>query len=387
MRIDRVRLLWLDLRAEGVPRLAFYFAFMLVIGGYVVYVVERSQNPAFGSLGDGLWWSLVTLTTIGYGDKYPITTAGRVLASMVVMFGIGMVGIVTGKIASALVERRIKEGRGLSQARGLSSHFVILGWKTDLHQMLADMLAAHPDLKAERLVLVNAAGEAVNEDLRERFRGLVYIHGDVIDPLALQRAAIERAAKVFVLADSTGERSEQEIDARTVMALMNIENIAPNVYTCAEVLDMRYAEYLQLAHCDEIIPSREYGRYMLVSASVSSGITQALLHIIDITNTGGLVSAALPPGYVGRSYADLSAHFKADGGRLLVGLIENTGQALAIKRDALREAQKTADISRLLENLKNVKEMVSNRTVINPGDDYSVPAHARALVLRRGAGA
>jgi voltage-gated potassium channel len=379
---ERWRRLWATLQAENIPRLSLYFFATLVAGGVAMYFVERGHNSQLRSPGDGLWWSLVTLTTIGYGDIYPRTTPGRVLAAVEVLLGLGLVGTVTGKIASVLVERRIKEGRGLTDAHAMKGHFVILGWKADLHLLVADLLRAHPELSPERLVLVNTAGEMANEELRSRFPGLVYVHGDVIDTAVLQRAGVARARQAMVLADQAANRSDQETDARTVIAVMNIENLAPDVYTYAEVLDRKYIEYLRLARCDEVILSREYGRFMLVNASVSAGISQVLHDLLHVGDGQSLATVPVPDGFVGRPFGELSAHLRRGGG-LLVGLLENTGQSLAIKRDALRAAQKTEDVATLLSNLRAVKDMVSNKPVLNPPDEYRVPAHARAIVIGR----
>jgi voltage-gated potassium channel len=383
----RLRHLWHVLQSEHVPIIGLYFVIILFVSGLGVYYIERSRNEGFRSIEDGIWWALVTVTTIGYGDRYPITTSGRLVAGVVVLFGMGMAGIVTAKIASILVERRIKEGRGLSEAHDLSGHFVVMGWKPDIHLLLRDVLSANPGLTPERIVLVNSGGQEANEGLRGEFPGLRYLHGDLTDALVLQRANIARAAKVFVLADASGGRSDQEVDARTVMTLMNIENLAPDVYTYAEVLDRQYVGYLRLAHCDEIILSREYGRFMLVSASASAGISHALLELMDVADGGGLLSAEIPQAFVGRSCAELAAHFRANDGRLLVGLIENTGQAHAIKRRALREAQKTANVDVLVANLRRVNELTANQPLLNPPDDHVIVANARALVLPRGGGA
>lgn len=382
-RFERWRRLWAGLQAENVPRLAFYFLLVLVAGGPAIYLIERSANDQFKSIEDGLWWSLVTLTTIGYGDKYPVTHAGRLLAFFVVLLGIGLVGTVTGKIASALVERRIKEGRGLSDARQLKGHFVLMGWKPDIHLLVQDLLAAHPDLSPDRLVLVNLAGEIANEELRNRFPGLVYLHGDIIDPVLLQRAHLAAAAKVMVLADTSEGRSDQEADARTVMAVMNIENLAEHVYTYAEVLDRKYIDYLRLARCDEIILSREYGRFMLVNASVSAGISQVLHDLLDVTDVHGLATLPIAEGFVGRTFRELGQHLKEAEGTLLIGLLENTGQSLAIKREALRAAQKTEKVATLLENLRAVKDLMSNKPVLNPPDDYVIRSHSQAIVIGR----
>jgi voltage-gated potassium channel len=381
-RPETWRRLWITLQAEDVPRLVGYFLMIMLAAGPLMFMIERKANPHFRSVEDGLWWSIVTLTTIGYGDVYPITRPGRVLATVVVLLGIGLVGLVTGKIASALVARRIKEGRGLMEPHQLRGHLVVLGWKADMLLLVEGLLRALPRLRPEELVLVNLAGELANEEVRARFPRLHYLHGDSIDTEVLQRAGVGRASKVLVLADETGSRSDQETDARTVMTVMNLENLSPEVYTCAEVLNRKHAEFLRLAHCDEIIFSREYGRFMLVGASASAGLTQ-VLH--DLLGSGeraapGLSTMPVPDGFVGRPFGELAAHLK-DGGRLLIGLLENTGQPLSIKREALRTAQKTEDVTTLLANLQRVKGLVSNRPVLNPPDAYAVPSHSLAVVI------
>jgi len=374
----RWRRLWAELQAENVPRLAGVFFTLLLVGGPVMYLVERSTNNQFKGVGDGLWWSLVTLTTIGYGDTYPITTPGRLLAALLMLVGIGLIGTVTGKIAAALVERRRREGRGLGESR-LTGHLVVVGWKADMLELVEGLLGAQPGLTPEGIVLVNQAGESRNEELRRRFPGLGYVHGDTVDPAVLQRARVHEAKRVLVVADETGERSAQETDARTVMTVMNVESLAPEVYTCAEVLDRTFAEHLHIARCDEVVLSREHARALLLSASAATGMTPLVERLLS--PAGGLTTVAVPEGFVGRPLGELASHLRREAGVLVIGLIENTGQTLAIKREALRAAQKTEDVAQLLDNLRAVRALVPNRPVLNPPDSYPIPRHALAVVV------
>jgi voltage-gated potassium channel len=380
-RLRRWRRLWGVLQAENVPRLVLFVGAVLFAGGPAIYWIERGRNEQFGGIGDGLWWSLVTLTTIGYGDKYPVTPAGRLLAAVIMLLGMGLVGLVTGKIAAALVERRLKEGRGLGEVR-LSGHLVVIGWKADMLELVEGLLEAQAGLAAEAVVLVNAAGEAANEELRQRFPGLGYVHGDTLDPDVLRRAGVAQARRVLVLADETGQRSDQETDARTVMAVMNVEDLAPEVYTCAELLGRTFVEQLRLARCDEIVLSRDHARAMLLSASTATGITPLVDRLL--APGGGLATVPVPEALVGRPFGELAEHLRREGGRLAIGLIENTGHTLEIKRDALRSAQKTEDVSQLLDNLRAVREIVSNRPVLNPPASYTVRPHALAVVIGEG---
>ena len=101
------------LRKERVSRLLFFLLATVTVFGTAVYYFEFHEPGALiKTIGDGIWWGFVTIATVGYGDKFPITWPGRVLA--VLMMGSGMILtiIISGTIASILVERKMKEGKG-----------------------------------------------------------------------------------------------------------------------------------------------------------------------------------------------------------------------------------------------------------------------------------
>jgi len=78
---------------------------MLVIASSLMYTVENAQQPeAFSSIPASMWWGITTLTTVGYGDVYPITTAGKLLAAAISVIGIGLFALPAGIIASAFIE-------------------------------------------------------------------------------------------------------------------------------------------------------------------------------------------------------------------------------------------------------------------------------------------
>jgi voltage-gated potassium channel len=88
---------------------------VLVISSALLYVVEGGVQPdSFGSIPRAMWWSVATLTTVGYGDVYPVTTLGKVFAAITAISGIGLIAMPTGILASAFsdaFQQQAKETR------------------------------------------------------------------------------------------------------------------------------------------------------------------------------------------------------------------------------------------------------------------------------------
>ncbi len=80
-------------------------AAQLYVAAMMLYLIEGDTKPqAFGSIARAMWWAVVTLTTVGYGDVYPDTVGGRIAAGIVALAGIGIVAMPTGILASAFAE-------------------------------------------------------------------------------------------------------------------------------------------------------------------------------------------------------------------------------------------------------------------------------------------
>ncbi len=364
------------------------FVIFLVVAGLLcviavgTYIFEIGVNEKIRSLWDTMWWTIVTLTTVGYGDKYPVTVGGKVLGIFMMLLGVASVGFVTGRIASFLVDKQVKARGGLIVLEKKKGHFVICGWKQELETVLDKILTIDPGLKAADIVLVNDADPQEIDHIRSipSFKTVKYIKGDYIDEKVLQRANVRTAKTVLILADSSKDFSVQEVDSRTVMTAITIDNLNKDVYTCAELVDEKFVKYLKLANCDEIILTREYSRELLANAASASGISHVAAELLNPLKRG-LVTVDFQPSFVGKPFRDLQEFYKGRTGDIVIGLLENTGNIYHRKKEALAEAQKTPDISKLVENLQSVKMIYPNNPVLNPGDDYVVKTNSKAILV------
>ncbi len=94
-------------KRKAAPLLSSMFVVLLlmIIASVLMYSVEGTAQPnKFENAFSGLWWSIATLTTVGYGDIYPITTIGKILSAIIAMLGIGMVAVPTGIISAGFME-------------------------------------------------------------------------------------------------------------------------------------------------------------------------------------------------------------------------------------------------------------------------------------------
>ncbi len=349
----------------------------------MVYAIERNTNEGFISFFDSLWWTIVTISTVGYGDRLPHTLSGRIIAIATIFVGMGIMGTVTGRIASFLMERQMKEEKGLLDFSKMRGHFVICGWKREMHLVLYDVLKSNPDFSPLDVVLINKAPVDELNMLRSDplLEGLKYVYGDFVEEIDIVRAGVKGASRILVMADYLTAGDLQQIDSKTVMAVMNIKNLNKRAYVCAELLDTKFEKYLKLSHCDEILLSRSFSRSMLSSASSGSGLAHVVHSLLSGDSGTAISTVAIPHTFVGRTFQEFKSHMYTRQNALLIGLLENTGNILKRKRQALRTAQKNPDISKLIPELQSVKNIRSNDPVLNPQRDYVIKKSSRGIIL------
>jgi voltage-gated potassium channel len=113
---------------------------LLFCAGLAITEQERSlPGSNISNFGDGLWWAITTMTTVGYGDRYPVSTGGRLIAAALMVGGIALLGVVTATLASWMVAR-VAEANDADQAATRSQ---IVELAAQLEAMRAEMRLLH----------------------------------------------------------------------------------------------------------------------------------------------------------------------------------------------------------------------------------------------------
>jgi voltage-gated potassium channel len=247
---------------------------LVISGALLVTLFERGINTQFVAFGDAIWWALVTMTTVGYGDKVPLTTGGRIIGIVIMFFGMGMISVLTATISSIFVTRKIKEGRGLEDIK-FKDHLVICGWNFNGEQILSNLRKASE--KVGPVVLINQLSEDVVTDIKNNFSGLniKYVRGDFSKETILNRANIKMANAAIILPDTTNGLGASS-DELTILTTLSIKAINPKVKVYAHIINRENLSHLRKARADEVLVSDSYTGYLLSSHILNPGIPQTV---------------------------------------------------------------------------------------------------------------
>lgn len=134
-----------QLRGRVVTYTAGATMLLIVVGALAVTDAERGQPGAnIVTLGDGFWWAVTTIATVGYGDRYPVTATGRFIAVALMVCGIALLGVVTATIASWLVQR-VSEVTQREEAATRSQVEKLQDEVKELRSLLTEVLAVSSD--------------------------------------------------------------------------------------------------------------------------------------------------------------------------------------------------------------------------------------------------
>jgi voltage-gated potassium channel len=381
--------LWNSFRASKLGLPFTFLVFYLGISGILVLIFEITKNEHFKNIIDAIWWAIITFSTTGYGDKYPITLGGRIVAVFTIFVGIAAMSFLSGTLASLFVDRNTKIRRGLMDCHNMKGHFIICGWKDHIQDILKEIIRLNDDVTSDDIVIISNIEYEKIEELKEisPLKALHFLKGDYFSETSLLRANISRARRLMILADTLESSAASEVDSKTVMTVLTARALSKDIYICVELLDKKFEHYLKQAMCDEIILVRDYSRMLLANSSSINGITHILYHLLGVEEGSTRVfTTNIPPSFIGKSFCEYKEYIQKDGSKiscLLIGLLENTGSPHKMKMEALREAQKTSDVSRLISNLQGVKSLEVNKPVLIPQDDYIIQDHSMGIIIER----
>jgi voltage-gated potassium channel len=381
------------LKIRGITRALrrerFFFIAPLTLGVIFIasfgafYFEHGKDTSTIRSLWDGVWWAFVTICTVGYGDKVPLSDGGKIIGIILMISGIGLLSMLTATVASVLVEQKMKEGRGLESIKE-KGHILICGWNNHTEEVIQGLLSEKK--KDVQIILINELAIDEVDILRTKYGkyDLKFLRGDFVHEEVLLRANIGKAGFAVIMADFTGSHPRERADDRTILAALTIKSLAPKVKAIAELLDGENKSHLRRANVDEIIVRGEHAGSLLAGAIKSPGLSKVFSGLLSSTEgSGALRREEIPKNFVGRTFEELSVYCKSRHRSILLGFLKET-KGVKVE-DVLSDDASAIDIF-IREKLKESKKDLFTkedtlRVLINPESDYIIKAEDYAVLL------
>jgi voltage-gated potassium channel len=232
--------------------------------GYVYF--ERPMKPELTWL-DGLWWSLVTLTTVGYGDLYPASTGGRFLVAAPMMLGgIGLLGYALSLTASSLVESKNREVQGMSSFQ-MTGHLLLINFPNlaKVERVLAELLHPRGLGRGIDIVLIDEELAQLPAELVGRVR---FVRGDPSRDETLTRASLDGAKQAVILSKRPGDPHS---DHQSLAVTLAIEARKHSVRTIVECVNLSTEELLRKAGCDSVVCTSRFDAHFIGTEVLTPG--------------------------------------------------------------------------------------------------------------------
>lgn len=353
-----------------------------IAGGVGVLILERTTaEQEIRSIPEALWWAIVTMTTVGYGDYTPHGALGRVLAVIIIFAGITLMAVLSGTIASRLVARRLRANQGLMPIK-VKDHIIICGWHHKIESLLNALLNIETEDTDFQIVLINEEPEDKMQSLKNQYgyTRIKYIRGEFTKEATLKQAQLEHARAVIIL--PTEQPTGGTTDEKTILASLTIKNLNPKVQVVAYVYDKSAITHVKRADADDVVLSDNFGSFIVASHILNPGIPQTIDLLMDSTSPHHFQRVKIPKEFVGRPFEELLHHHRQEKGWLTVGLYteaQQVGFADFLSADA---SQLDAFIERKLREAgRGLDEGSRISVVVNPPQDHVILEGEGAIVI------
>jgi voltage-gated potassium channel len=244
-----------------------------------------------------LYWTVITMATIGYGDITPTTIAGKLLAMAMAITGIAIYTAFASVIVDHITEKNIRRLQGLDSVK-INGHIIIVGWNEATMEALKEL---KHNVDCEAVVI---SPHPIEHKC---------VVGDPTDKETLIKAGVDKAKCMLI---STGD------DSKTILTILLAKKLNPNINIVAEAVKMESAELIRYAGADRVILSKGFAGRLLASAIFEESVVR-FFEDVTTSSEGDDVFEIPAKEFAGKSILQAMIELKEKYNYILVGLVSN----------------------------------------------------------------
>jgi len=247
----------------------------IVFGSTIIFIFEGANvNPNIHSFFDTIYWSVITISTVGYGDISPVTTEGRVATLFLVIVGLSLISFFTSIITTALSARLvvIKEEKVIGEANALKDFIIICGYGR-MGKILADEL-----IKIKhKFIVVDHMGEMLSHTSSQN---ILSIKGDATDSEFLKSIGVNKGASSVIALTNN--------DAINLSIILTVRAQNPNINIISRAENYKAKQKLLLAGANEVIYANEVSS-LVAAEYIGQPIAFEAIDDILLNNEGSVM--------------------------------------------------------------------------------------------------
>lgn len=302
---------------------------------YALYSVETGvEGTNIKTLADAYWYSVVTLTTVGYGDFYPVTPTGKILGLFFVLGSIGIIGFVISQLSAQIVIYVERRKLGLL-GTNFENHIVLVGWDRFGRQVVEEIIPSGSKVA----VVCNVKDEV--ELIRQTFPSekVFVLFGDYDNAETFKKVNIKSAKNIFVNFPD---------DTEALIYILNLKKNYPSLNYVVSLNNPRLKETFLSAGVRYVVPKSEIASRLVASYTFEPDVAEMAEALMTSAISGEdydlqeyRVTNSNP--YLGKDYLDAFINLKVEHNVVLVAiskiengkrvLIKNPGKETIVQKD------------------------------------------------------
>jgi voltage-gated potassium channel len=232
------------LRLPPLLRILLIAVSLILLFGWVIHFIEPNN---FTSLFDGIWWAIITTSTIGYGDFVPKTFLGKIVGIALIFIGAGFISTYFISLATSAISKQNHFVEGKLTFHG-GGHIIIIGWNERSREIIQSIIN---NVDHKNIVLID---ETLNENPLPG-KAVHFLQGRPSKDEVLLKSNLRTAKKVLITADQ--HKDEYQSDMNSILALLAIKGLCPELPCIIEILTSEQVENARRAGADIIIETNQ----------------------------------------------------------------------------------------------------------------------------------
>jgi len=290
-------------------RLPLAVIVLVFLTSWLAMALVEPAGSEIAAPGNYWWYFVVTAATVGYGDYFPVSTAGHVVGTYVIVGGIVTLTLLFSRLSDYLQSVRGKRRRGVV-ALELADHVVVLGYVPGrTERMLAELHAEN----ATPIAL--CAWDDVPENPVAEDPVVSFVRGDLTNVDVMDRACVGRARTVIV---------DGRDDNETLAIAVAVEHANPGVHTVAALRDLGRRDNLRYVN-PQIACVQWHMPTLITEEALDPGITEVYSDLMSAGGHGNTYSLTLPAGHGFAAFGDCQTHLGRRFGATVLAVRDGDG--------------------------------------------------------------